>query len=51
MIYHTIHYTIDLVIETSVIALSGVDRGFDPGQVKQKTMKLVFVVSITKSMV
>jgi hypothetical protein len=27
----------------SVLASSAVDRGFEPGRVKQKTMKLVFV--------
>ena len=29
----------------SVLASSAVDRGFDPDQVKPKTIKLVFVAS------
>ena len=30
-------------IVVSVLASSAVDRGFEPGQVKPKTMKFVFV--------
>jgi hypothetical protein len=29
----------------SLLATSAVDRGFEPGRVKPKTMKLVFVTS------
>ena len=32
-------------IVVSVLASSAVDRGFEPGQVKPKTMKFVFVAT------
>ena len=42
-----VHLTMNRIggVMVSVLALSAVDRGFKPGWVKPKTIKLVFVAS------